>query len=327
MTVLKVKGLKTQFNTREGVVRAVDDVSFQVGKGETLAIVGESGSGKSCTMLSIMRLIQTPPGEIVSGEVVLAGRNLMELSEHEMRAVRGNGISMIFQDPMTSLNPLLTVETQIAEVLRLHMNMNKHESRERTLELLGLVGIPEPEARLDNYPHQLSGGMRQRVMIAIGLACNPDVLIADEPTTALDVTIQAQIVALIKRLQADFGMSIIWISHDLGVVAGLADRVMVMYAGHVVEEATVDQLYYKPQHPYTIGLLQCVPRIDSAHDEKLTAIDGVPPMLTDVPAGCPFQPRCTRAIEKCSEETPVLQAVGPNHRVACWAEPQQPKDQ
>lgn len=318
MTILEVKGLKTHYKTREGVVRAVDDVSFQVAQGETLAIVGESGSGKSCTMLSIMRLIQNPPGEIVAGSVHLAGRNLMDLSERDMRAVRGNGISMIFQDPMTSLNPLLTVETQIGEVLRLHLGLDKRESRQRTIELLGLVGIPEPETRLKNYPHQLSGGMRQRVMIAIGLACNPDVLIADEPTTALDVTIQAQILELIKRLQADFGMSIIWITHDLGVVAGLVDRVMVMYAGQVVEEATVDRLYYEPRHPYTIGLLQCLPRIDNARGEKLTAIEGLPPMLIDSPGGCPFQPRCAKAEEKCLKEKPILKAVGPDHRVACW---------
>lgn len=318
MTVLDVHGIRTEFHTRERVVKAVDDVSFHVAKGETLAIVGESGSGKSCTMLSIMRLIQQPPGKIVAGEVLFSGRNLMELSEREMRAVRGNGISMIFQDPMTSLNPLLTVATQIGEVLQLHMSMDKRQARQRTIELLGLVGIPEPETRLNNYPHQLSGGMRQRVMIAIGLACNPDVLIADEPTTALDVTIQAQIIDLIKRLQAEFGMSIIWITHDLGVVAGLVDRVMVMYAGHVVEEATVDQLYYEPQHPYTIGLLQCLPRIDNAHSEKLTAIEGLPPMQTDTSIGCPFQPRCTRAIDRCSKENPTLQATSKDHRVACW---------
>lgn len=318
MNVLEVNGLKTHFSTREGVVRAVDDVSFQVVQGETLAIVGESGSGKSCAMLSIMRLIQQPPGKIVAGEVRFAGRNLMDLSEREMRSVRGNGISMIFQDPMTSLNPLLTVATQIGEVLQLHMGMDKRQARERTTELLGLVGIPEPEMRLDNYPHQLSGGMRQRVMIAIGLACNPDVLIADEPTTALDVTIQAQIIDLIKRLQEEFGMSIIWITHDLGVVAGLVDRVMVMYAGHVVEEATVDQLYYEPRHPYTIGLLKCLPRLDNARVEKLTAIDGLPPILLDAAVGCPFQPRCPRAVEKCSRERPALQAIEPDHRVACW---------
>jgi oligopeptide transport system ATP-binding protein len=324
MTVLEVNGLKTYFRTREGVVKAVDGVSFKVGRGETLGIVGESGSGKSCTMLSILRLIQQPPGEIVAGEALFAGRNLMELSDREMRTVRGNGISMIFQDPMTSLNPLLTVATQIGEVLRLHMDMDRAQARKRTIELLSLVGIPEPESRLDNYPHQLSGGMRQRVMIAIGLACNPDVLIADEPTTALDVTIQAQIVDLIKRLQADIGMSIIWISHDLGVIAGLVDRVIVMYAGHVVEEAPVDQLYYEPRHPYTIGLLECLPRIDDAGDKRLTAIEGLPPMLIDSPPGCPFQPRCTRAVDKCSRETPVLKAIGSGHRVACW-EAQRPE--
>ena len=318
MNVLEVKDLKTQFQTREGVVRAVDGVSFQVKKGETLAIVGESGSGKSCTMLSIMRLIQQPPGKITAGEVLFGGRNLMDLSESEMRAVRGNGISMIFQDPMTSLNPLLTVATQIGEVLQLHTGMDKRQARKRTLELLGLVGIPDPEMRLDNYPHQLSGGMRQRVMIGIGLAGNPEVLIADEPTTALDVTIQAQIIDLIKRLRDEFGMSIIWITHDLGVVAGLVDRVIVMYAGHVVEEATVDQLYYEPRHPYTIGLLKSLPRVDNARREKLTAIEGLPPNLIDAPAGCPFQPRCPQAVEKCLRERPVLQALAPDHRVACW---------
>ena len=318
MTVLEVNGLRTQFHTREGVVRAVDDVSFQIARGETLAIVGESGSGKSCTMLSIMRLIQQPPGKIVAGKVLFAGRNLMALSEREMRAVRGNGISMIFQDPMTSLNPLLTVATQIGEVLQLHMGMAKRQARRRTTELLGLVGIPEPETRLDSYPHQLSGGMRQRVMIAIALACNPDVLIADEPTTALDVTIQAQIIDLIKRLRDEFGMSIIWITHDLGVVAGLADRVMVMYAGHVVEVATVNHLYRESRHPYTIGLLNCLPRLDVARTEKLTAIDGLPPILIGAAVGCPFRPRCPQAVEQCSRERPVLQSVGPDHLVACW---------
>ena len=323
MNVLEVKGLKTQFQTREGVVRAIDGVSFQLDKGETLAIVGESGSGKSCTMLSIMRLIQQPPGKIVAGEIRFGGRNLMELSEREMRAVRGNGISMIFQDPMTSLNPLLTVVTQIGEVLQLHKGMDKRQARKRTLELLGLVGIPDPEMMLDSYPHQLSGGMRQRVMIGIGLACNPEVLIADEPTTALDVTIQAQIIELIKRLRDEFGMSIIWITHDLGVVAGLVDRVMVMYAGHMVEEATVGQLYYEPRHPYTIGLLKSLPRLDNARGERLAAIGGLPPNLLDAPVGCPFQPRCPQAVEKCLRERPVLQAVVPDHRVACWEAQQQ----
>ena len=318
MAVLEVNGLRTQFHTREGVVRAVDDVSFSLARGETLAIVGESGSGKSCTMLSILRLIQQPPGRIVAGEVLFGGRNLMDLSEGEMRTVRGNGISMIFQDPMSSLNPLLTVETQIGEVLQLHMGMDKHQARRRTMELLAMVGIPEPEMRLNNYPHQLSGGMRQRVAVAIGLACNPAVLIADEPTTALDVTIQAQIIGLIKNLRDELGMSIIWITHDLGVVAGLADRVMVMYAGHVVEVAAVDELYGQPRHPYTIGLLNCLPRLDVARAEKLTAIDGLPPILIGGATHCPFHPRCPRSIEKCSTERPILQSVGPGHHVACW---------
>ena len=319
MTVLEVKGLKTQFHTREGVVRAVDDVSFELDQGETLAIVGESGSGKTCTVLSILQLVQGPPGRIVAGEVRYGGRNLLELSEREMRAVRGKSISMILQDPMTSLNPLLTVVTQIGEVLQLHMGLDKRQARRRTTELLRMVGIPEPEMRLDDYPHQLSGGMRQRVMIGIGLACSPDVLIADEPTTALDVTIQAQIIDLIKRLRDEFGMSIIWITHDLGVVAGLADRVMVMYAGQVVEVAPVEQLYREPRHPYTIGLLNCLPRLDVARAEKLTAIEGLPPVPIGKAAGCPFSPRCPQAIENCSKKRPDLKPAGPRHRVACWA--------
>lgn len=319
MTVLEVKGLKTQFHTREGVVRAVDDVSLELDQGETLAIVGESGSGKSCTALSILRLVQSPPGRIVAGEIRYGGRNLLELSEHDMRAVRGKCISMIFQDPMTSLNPSLTVATQIGEVLQLHMGLDKLQARRRTTELLRMVGIPEPELTLDNYPHQLSGGMRQRVMIGIGLACSPDVLIADEPTTALDVTIQAQVIDLVKRLRDEFGMSIIWITHDLGVVAGLADRVMVMYAGHVVEVAPIEQLYREPRHPYTIGLMNCLPRLDTARTEKLTAIEGLPPDLIGRAAGCPFSPRCPQAVEKCSKIRPDLEPAGPGHRVACWA--------
>ena len=319
MTVLEVTGLTTHFHTREGVVRAVDDVSFELDQGETLAIVGESGSGKSCTVLSILQLVQTPPGRIVAGEVRYGGRNLLKLSEREMRAVRGNSISMILQDPMTSLNPLLTVATQIGEVLQLHMGLDKRQARRRTTELLRMVGVPEPEMRLDNYPHQLSGGLRQRVMIGIGLACSPNVLIADEPTTALDVTIQAQIINLIKRLRDEFGMSIIWITHDLGVVAGLADRVMVMYAGQVVEVAPVEQLYSEPRHPYTIGLLNCLPRLDVDRAEKLTAIKGLPPVLIGRAAGCPFSPRCPQAVEKCLKKRPDLKPAGPGHRVACWA--------
>ena len=319
MTVLEVKGLKTQFHTREGVVRAVDDVSFELDRGETLAIVGESGSGKSCTALSILQLVQTPPGRIVAGEVRYGGRNLLELSESEMRTVRGKSISMILQDPMTSLNPLLTVATQIGEVLQLHMGLDKRQARRRTTKLLRMVGIPEPEMRLDSYPHQLSGGMRQRVMIGIGLACGPDVLIADEPTTALDVTIQAQIIDLIKRLRDELGMSIIWITHDLGVVAGLADRVMVMYAGQVVEVAPVERLFREPRHPYTIGLLDCLPRLDDARAEKLAAIKGLPPVLIGRATGCPFSPRCPQVVEKCSKKRPDLKPAGPEHRVACWA--------
>ena len=276
-TLLEVKGLTTQFFTQEGVVHAVNGISYKLDEGETLAIVGESGCGKSVGVMSIIRLIPQPPGRITAGEVWFDGRNLLQLSDDEIRQVRGNRIAMIFQDPMTSLNPVLTIAQQITESLQLHLGMDKEQSRKRAVELLELVGIPAAESRLDQYPHQFSGGMRQRVMIAMGLSCNPQLLIADEPTTALDVTIQAQIIDLVKELKDKIGMAIIWITHDLGVVAGLADRVIVMYAGNIVEEAEVHDLYERPHHPYTLGLLNSVPRLDQGHDEKLIPIEGLPP--------------------------------------------------
>jgi oligopeptide transport system ATP-binding protein len=320
MPVLEVKGLKTQFFTQDGVVKAVDGVSFHVDEGETLGIVGESGCGKSVSVLSVMRLIPQPPGKIVGGEVIFDGEDLLEMSDDAIRRVRGNKIAMIFQDPMTSLNPVLTIGRQIGEALELHMGMKKDEARKRSAELLEMVGIPEAAQRLDDYPHQFSGGMRQRAMIAMALACNPRLLIADEPTTALDVTIQAQIVELAKRLRDEIGMAIIWITHDLGVVAGLADRMMVMYAGHAVEEAPVREVYENPRHPYTIGLLGSLPRLDEIREDRLTSIEGLPPDLIDLPPGCPFEPRCVYAIDKCREVRPELEPVGPRHRIACWVD-------
>ena len=327
MPLLEVNGLKTQFFTQDGVVKAVDGVSFYVNEGETLGIVGESGCGKSVSVLSVMRLIPQPPGKIVDGEVIFDGDNLLDMKDDDIRRVRGNKIAMIFQDPMTSLNPVLTIGRQIGEALELHMGMNKEEARKRSGELLSMVGIPEAEMRLDDYPHQFSGGMRQRAMIAMGLACNPRLLIADEPTTALDVTIQAQIVDLVKRLRDDIGMAIIWITHDLGVIAGLADRMMVMYAGHAVEEAPVREVYGDPRHPYTLGLLGSLPRLDEVRAERLTSIEGLPPDLIALPPGCPFEPRCVYAIDKCREVRPELEPVGPRHRIACWVDVTQAEKQ
>ena len=320
MPLLDVKDLRTQFFTQDGVVRAVNGVSFHVNQGETLGIVGESGCGKSVSVLSVMRLIPQPPGRIVGGEVIFDGRDLLKLSDDEIRQVRGNQIAMIFQDPMTSLNPVLTIGRQIGEALELHLNMKRDVARKRSAELLEMVGIPYAEERLDDYPHQFSGGMRQRAMIAMGLACNPQLLIADEPTTALDVTIQAQIVELVKRLRDEIGMAIIWITHDLGVIAGLADRMMVMYAGFVVEEAHVKEMYANPRHPYTVGLLGSLPRLDEIRLDKLASIEGLPPDLIALPDGCPFEARCIYALEKCKTERPELEPVGPRHRIACWVD-------
>ena len=318
--LLEVKGLTTRFYTQDGVVHAVNGISFRVDEGETLGIVGESGCGKSVTVLSCMRLIPQPPGKIVTGEVLFDGRDLLKVSEDEIRQVRGNKIAMIFQDPMTSLNPVLTIGRQISEALELHLGMTKEQARRRSIELLEMVGIPEAEKRIDDYPHQFSGGMRQRAMIAMALSCNPQLLIADEPTTFLDVTIQAQIIDIVKRLRDELGMTVIWITHDLGIIAGIADRVIVMYAGYLVEEASVKELYSDPRHPYTLGLLGSVPRLDEARKERLTSIDGLPPDQIDMPPGCPFAPRCVYAIDRCLEENPSFRAVAPYHKTACWVD-------
>src|SRR5512136_1228505 len=318
--LLEVKGLETRFFTQDGVVHAVNGISYTLDESETLAIVGESGCGKSVGVMSLLRLIPQPPGKITGGEVWFGGKNLLKMSDDEIRQVRGNRIAMIFQDPMTSLNPVLTIGFQISEALMLHMGMDKAAARKRSVELLELVGIPRAADRLDDYPHQFSGGMRQRVMIAMGLSCNPQLLIADEPTTALDVTIQAQITDLVKRLRDEIGMAIIWITHDLGVVAGLANRMIVMYAGFIVEEAAVKELYGNPRHPYTVGLLGSLPRLDAKRIHRLTSIEGLPPDLIDLPPGCPFYARCKYRIERCVSENPPLAPVAPGHKIACWVD-------
>ncbi len=322
--LLEVSGLGTWFYTRQGIVKAVDDVQFTVAAGETLAIVGESGCGKSMTALSLMRLIPDPPGRIVAGSVKLAERDLLQLSEKEMRGVRGNEISMIFQEPMTSLNPVMTIGKQIGEALILHRDMDKKAAMTRAVEMLDLVKIPEPAQRAREYPHQLSGGMRQRAMIAMALACNPKVLIADEPTTALDVTIQAQILELILELQREFGTAVILITHDLGVVAETARRVIVMYAGRKVEEAEVGELFARPLHPYTQGLLASIPRLDllrgaaRADTDRLQEIPGIVPALFALPKGCAFAARCPKVTEICRAERPTYDQKRPGHWAACW---------
>lgn len=317
-TLLEVKDLRTYFRTEGGVVKAVDGISFELGRGKTLGIVGESGCGKSVTSLSIMRLIPNPPGKIVGGGIVFEGEDLLAKSEKQMRGIRGNDISMIFQEPMTSLNPIMTVGAQIAEAILLHQDIGAGAARKKAIEMLARVGIPMPEKRLDSYPHQLSGGMRQRVMIAMALSCNSKLLIADEPTTALDVTIQAQIIDLMRKMRSEFGASIILITHDLGVVAGLADDVIVMYAGKIVEKADVRNIFKDARHPYTIGLLQSIPRIDETR-ERLQAIEGVVPNQKELPLGCAFCPRCIRATERCKVEVPPLASFDEGRRaVACW---------
>ena len=321
--LLQVKDLQTKFFTQDGVVHAVNGISYEVNEGETVAIVGESGSGKSVGVMSLIGLIPQPPGKIVSGEVLFDGQDLRQLSENEMRHIRGNRIAMIFQDPMTSLNPVMTVGRQITEALELHLNMNRSQSRARATELLELVGIPAAGDRLDDYPHQFSGGMRQRVMIAMGISCNPQLLIADEPTTALDVTIQAQIIDLVERLKEETGTAIIWITHDLGVVAGMAKRVIVMYAGFIVEVANVEELYADPRHPYTVGLLRSIPRLDKAERQRLIPIDGLPPDLLEAPTHCPFAPRCEFVIDQCWAENPPLEEKADGHMAACWRDLQE----
>ena len=319
-TLLEVKGLTTRFHTPEGTVYAVNGISFELSRGETLAVVGESGCGKSVSMMAVLGLIPIPPGEIVSGRAVYQGADLLKMTEDQLQKVRGKEIAMVFQDPMTSLNPVLTIKRQVTETLRTHQGLDDEQATNAAVTLLELVGIPDPQRRLEEYPHQFSGGMRQRVMIAMALACSPSLLIADEPTTALDVTIQAQIVDLVKRLRDDLGMAMIWITHDLGVVAGLADRVITMYAGYIVEEASVDDLYADPRHPYTLALLAALPRSDQRRGQKLKSIPGAPPNLLVEPKGCPFAPRCEMVIELCYSENPSLRPVAPGHRIACWVD-------
>jgi oligopeptide transport system ATP-binding protein len=296
-------------------------------EGETLGIVGESGCGKTVNVLSLLRLIPEPPGKIAGGQALFQGKDLLKMSSDEIRHVRGAQIAMVFQDPMTSLNPVLTIGRQLTEALELHLGMNKEQSRQRSIELLEMVGIPKAGDRLNDYPHQFSGGMRQRVMISMALSCAPQVLIADEPTTALDVTIQAQIVELVKRLRDELGMAIIWITHDLGIIAGLAKRVIVMYAGFIIEEAPVKELYGDPRHPYTLGLLGSLPRLDETMHRRLVSIEGLPPDLLGLPPGCPFAPRCVYAMDRCHKENPPLESVSPGHWKACWVDTRREKTQ
>jgi peptide/nickel transport system ATP-binding protein/oligopeptide transport system ATP-binding protein len=317
-TLLEIKDLRTWFDLEEGTVRAVDGVSLSIESGETLGVVGESGCGKSVTAMSILGLNPVPPARYAGGEILFRGQDLLALPERELRKVRGNDITMIFQEPMTSLNPVYTVGAQITEVLELHRNMSKREARAYTIEMLTRVGISSPETRIDEYPHQMSGGMKQRVMIAMALACDPKLLIADEPTTALDVTIQAQILELLKAMQKEFGMSILLITHDLGVVAETTDHVAVMYAGHIVEYAPTDELFARPRHPYTWGLLQSLPEMHRAGDSRLREIRGTVPSPLNWPSGCRFRTRCTNAQARCEQEDPPLVSDGPGHQLACF---------
>lgn len=315
--LLKIENLKTQFVSEGSVLTAVNDLNFTIRDRETVAVVGESGSGKSVTSLSIMRLIPNPPGRIAGGKILFHDQDLLILSEPQMREIRGHKISMIFQEPMTSLNPVHPIGAQIAEAIVLHQRLPKAEAWAKAIDLLQVIGIPSPQRRVHDYPHQLSGGMRQRVMIAMALSCRPDLLIADEPTTALDVTIQAQILDLIRRMREEFGMAMLLITHDLAVVAEMAQRVLVMYAGRLVEEAPVVELFYQPLHPYTIGLLKSIPRLSENHD-RLYMIPGSVPALNRLPQGCPFHPRCPEADARCRSERPELQALAGGRRVACW---------
>ncbi len=318
--LLQVQDLCTRFHIAEGTVYAVNGVSFQINEGETLAVVGESGCGKSVTMMSIMGLIPIPPGEVSCGQAFYRGKDLLTLSENEKEHLRGKEIAMVFQDPMTALNPVLTIDRQLREPLRVHLGMDENTARARAIELLEQVGIPDASKRINAYPHQFSGGMRQRAMIAMALSCAPSLLIADEPTTALDVTIQAQIVELVKRLRDELSMAIIWITHDLGVVAGLAERVLVMYSGFIVEEAQVDDIYETPLHPYTLALLAALPRVDDSRHNRLKSIPGAPPNLLVEPHGCPFAVRCDFVFDRCIDENPTLELVAPNHKIACWVD-------
>ncbi|MGI9422477.1 MAG: ABC transporter ATP-binding protein [Hyphomicrobiaceae bacterium] len=316
--LLEIENLQTHFFTSAGVVKAVDGITYDVAPGETVAVVGESGCGKSVSAMSILRLIPDPPGKVVGGNIRFDDKDLLSLSDAEMRDIRGRDIGMIFQEPMTSLNPVLSIERQLTETLEHHLGSNKQEANARALELLGLVGISEPERRLKQYPHHLSGGMRQRVMIAMALACNPKLIIADEPTTALDVTIQAQILELMKNLTRELGVAMIIITHNLGVVARYADRVNVMYAGRIVESGTAQEIYHNPKHPYTLALLRSVPRMDQPRGAKLQPVEGQPPDLTKLDGGCSFRPRCSFATSQCGDSRPDLEEVAPAHISACF---------
>ncbi len=317
MALLEVQNLKTHFHTQDGLVRAVDGVSLNVEAGKTVGIVGESGSGKSVTNMTILGLVPTPPGIIDADAILFEGQDLRSLSKEQLRKLRGNRIAMVFQDPMTSLNPFLTIEDQLTEPLLIHKGQNMDQARQRVLQLLKEVGIPDPQSRLKDYPHQFSGGMRQRVMMAMALVCEPSLLICDEPTTALDVTIQAQILELLKRIQKEHGTTIIFITHDLGVAAGFCDEIYVMYAGRIVEHAQTDELFKTPLHPYTASLLKSVPRLDQEASEAFVTIQGSPPDLTALPAGCSFQPRCDHAISRCETERPTLEEREGNHSRQC----------
>ena len=316
--VLLVDNVVTRFNTQDGKVFAVNGISFDLKEGELLGVVGESGSGKSVTMMTLLKLLPMPPAEIVEGKAWFENEDMIQMDLNQLRKIRGGKIGFIFQDPMTSLNPVLSIGYQLMEPMREHLGLSRKEARRKAVDLMELVGIPMAESRLKEFPHQFSGGMRQRVMIAIALACNPKILIADEPTTALDVTIQAQILDIVKRLRKEFGMAIIWITHDLGVVAGMADRVAVMYGGFIVEQAPVKKLYSNPRHPYTIGLLETLPKVEGDRSERLQSIKGQPPDLLKIPSSCPFAPRCNHVFSKCYEENPGLVMRTPEHQVACW---------
>jgi len=318
--LLEIRDLTTRFYTLDGVVHAVNGISYTLEEGETLGIVGESGCGKSVSVLSVMGLIPDPPGKIAAGQVLYRGQDLLRLDEAQIEHIRGKEIAMVFQDPMTSLNPVLTIGRQVIEPLIVHLGMGREEARLRVVELLEMVGIPQAADRYGDYPHQFSGGMRQRAMIAMALACDPSILIADEPTTALDVTIQAQIIDLVKDLRDRLGMAVIWITHDLGIIAGLAEKVVVMYAGFIVERGSVDDIYGDPRHPYTLALMKSLPRVDRSSGEKLATIPGLPPDLLGLPPGCPFTPRCEYAVERCRQENPRLEPVGPGHEIACWVD-------
>jgi len=316
--ILEVKDLRTYFYTREGVVKAVDGLSYHVDKGECVGLVGESACGKSVSSMSILRLIPYPPGIIVGGQILFKGEDLLQASEERMREIRGNQIAMVFQEPTTSLNPVLTVGRQISESLELHRKLDKEAALAESRKLLKLVGIPDPDKRIMDHPHQFSGGMQQRIMIAMALSCNPELLIADEPTTSLDVTVQAQLLEILANLRSEYGTSVIIITHNLGVVARYVDRVNVMYAGNLVETAPTDTIYAEPKHPYTLGLLASVPRLDSPRKETLRVIKGLPPNMAQLPKGCPFAPRCDYAMDRCREEKPPLEEVGKNHYRTCF---------